>query len=24
VAEAGPWTSLTVRHAGTYLLSAPY
>jgi hypothetical protein len=24
VARAGPWTSLTVRHAGTYLLSAPY
>jgi hypothetical protein len=24
VAQAGPWTSLTARHAGTYLLSAPY
>ena len=24
VAHAGPWTSLTVRHPGTYLLSAPY
>lgn len=24
VAQAGPWTSLTVRRAGTYLLSAPY
>lgn len=24
VTRAGPWTSLTVRHPGTYLLSAPY
>ena len=24
VAQAGPWTSLAVRHAGTYLLTAPY
>jgi hypothetical protein len=24
VARAGPWTRLTVRQPGTYLLSAPY
>ena len=24
IAQAGPWTSLTVRRAGRYLLSAPY
>jgi hypothetical protein len=24
VAQRGPWTSLTVRHPGRYVLSAPY